>query len=68
MSANWADNFPEIGGIVHLDHVNFQTPDQNMATMFFLNGLGLTRDPYQRADETNMGVNIGMEQFHLPGR
>lgn len=59
---------PEIGGIIHLDHVNFATPDQEMATVFFINGLGLTRDPYQRADEQNMGVNVGLQQFHLPRR
>ena len=33
---------PEIGGIVHLDHVNFETPDHEMATVFYLNGLGFT--------------------------
>lgn len=59
---------PEIGGIVHLDHVNFETPDHDMATVFYVNGLGLTRDPYRRADETNMGINVGVQQFHLPRR
>lgn len=59
---------PEIGGIIHLDHVNFATPDHDMATIFYMNGLGLTRDPYQRADEQNMGVNVGLQQFHLPRR
>lgn len=67
MDAN-TEKFPEVGGIVHLDHVNFVAPDQDLATAFFMNGLGFTRDPYQRADETNMGVNVGMEQFHLPRR
>ncbi len=33
-----------------------------------MHGLGLTRDPYRRTDETNMGVNIGMQQLHLPRR
>lgn len=59
---------PEIGGIVHLDHVNFETPDHEMATVFYLNGLGFTRDPYRRADEQNMGINVGLQQFHLPRR
>ncbi len=59
---------PEVGGILHLDHVNFETPDHDMATVFFMNGLGLTRDPYRRADEQNMGVNVGLQQFHLPRR
>lgn len=59
---------PEVGGILHLDHVNFQVPEHDLVTVFFINGLGLTRDPYRRADETNMGVNVGLQQFHLPRR
>ena len=59
---------PEVGGILHLEHFNFEVLDHDMATIFFINGLGLTRDPYRRTDETNMGVNIGMQQFHLPRR
>ncbi len=62
------ERLPEIGGILHLEHVNFEVADHEMPTIFFMNGLGLTRDPYRRADETNMGVNIGMQQFHLPRR
>lgn len=58
--------FPEVGAAVHLEHVNFTIADQQMATTFFMSGLGLTRDPYKRCDETNMGVNVGMQQFHLP--
>lgn len=59
---------PEIGGILHLDHINFEAPDHDMATVFFIHGLGLTRDPYRRADEQNMGINVGLQQFHLPRR
>jgi hypothetical protein len=57
---------PEVGAAVHLEHVNFPIADQQLATTFFMSGLGLTRDPYKRCDETNMGVNVGMQQFHLP--
>jgi hypothetical protein len=59
---------PEVGGMLHLDHINFQIPEHDLATVFFINGLGLTRDPFRRADETNMGVNVGQQQFHLPRR
>jgi hypothetical protein len=62
------ETLPEVGGILHLDHVNFQVSDHDLATVFFVNGLGLTRDPYRRVDETNMGVNVGLQQFHLPRR
>ncbi|MEM7463583.1 MAG: hypothetical protein AAF362_12995 [Pseudomonadota bacterium] len=68
LSGRFGATNPEIGGIVHLDHVNFETPDHEMATIFYINGLGLTRDPYRRADEQNMGINVGLQQFHLPRR
>jgi hypothetical protein len=55
-----------VGGILHLEHVNFTVPGQDLITVFFINGLGLTRDPYKRTDETNFGVNVGQQQFHLP--
>ena len=59
---------PEIGNILHLEHINFEGADHELATIFFMNGLGFTRDPYRRTDETNLGVNVGMQQFHLPRR
>jgi hypothetical protein len=68
MTDNQRDTMPEVGGILHLDHVNFQVAEHDLATVFFINGLGLTRDPFRRADETNMGVNVGLQQFHLPRR
>ena len=58
--------FFQVGRILHLEHFNHRVPDQDTATVFFMNGLGLTRDPYQRTDETNMGVNVGFQQLHLP--
>ena len=60
--------FPEVKGILYLEHFNFEVSDHDLATIFFMSGLGFTRDPYRRVDETNMGVNIGMQQFHLPRR
>lgn len=68
MSGIEREILPEVGGILHLDHVNFQVSDHDLATVFFINGLGLTRDPYRRVDETNMGINVGLQQFHLPRR
>jgi len=58
--------FPEVGGIVHLEHFNHEVIDHDAAGTFYIHALGFTRDPYQRTDITNMGVNIGLEQFHLP--
>tara|TARA_B100000029_G_scaffold162573_1_gene158620 strand:+ start:877 stop:1785 length:909 start_codon:yes stop_codon:yes gene_type:complete len=68
MTEHFSKILPEVGGILHLDHINFQVSDHDLATVFFIGGLGLTRDPFRRADETNMGVNVGLQQFHLPRR
>jgi hypothetical protein len=41
-------------------------PDHRLATLFFIDGLGLTRDPYRMVGVRNMWVNVGQQQFHLP--
>jgi catechol 2,3-dioxygenase-like lactoylglutathione lyase family enzyme len=56
----------DLGNIVALEHVNVTVPDQQQATIFYIAGLGLTRDPYLMTGPTNMWVNIGRSQFHLP--
>jgi hypothetical protein len=58
----------DLGNIVLLEHVNVTIPDQRPATIFYLAGLGLTRDPYLMAGIENMWVNVGRSQFHLPSR
>src|SRR5258708_20778654 len=56
----------DLGNSVHLEHVNVQVPDQRLATLFYVAGLGLTRDPYLMVSDTNMWINVGRSQFHLP--
>lgn len=56
----------DIGNIVEFGHVNTRVPDQALATLFYVTGLGLTRDPYQRTSTDNMWINVGCSQFHLP--
>ena len=56
----------DIGNIVSLEHVNTEIPDQGLATLFYVAGLGLTRDPFQMVSLNNMWVNAGRCQFHLP--
>jgi hypothetical protein len=56
----------DIGNIVSLEHVNVRVPDQSLATLFYIVGLGFTRDPYMNVGLTNMWINIGEQQFHLP--
>jgi hypothetical protein len=56
----------DVGNIVALEHVNVGIPDQQLATLFYVVGLGLTRDPYLMPGLENMWINIGQQQFHLP--
>jgi hypothetical protein len=57
----------DLGNVVALERVNVTVPDQQLATLFCLSALGLTRDPFLMTTITNMWVNIGRSQFHLPG-
>jgi hypothetical protein len=56
----------DLGNSIHLEHVNVQVPDQRLATLFYVAGLGLTRDPYLMVADSNMWINVGRSQFHLP--
>jgi hypothetical protein len=58
----------DLGNVVELGHVNVTVPDQRLATLFYISGLGLTRDPYLMTSVDNMWVNVGRAQFHLPLR
>jgi hypothetical protein len=58
----------DVGNIVALEHVNVQIPDQSVATLFYVVGMGFTRDPYLNVGLNNMWVNVGEQQFHLPTR
>jgi catechol 2,3-dioxygenase-like lactoylglutathione lyase family enzyme len=56
----------DLGNIVALEHVNVVVPDQQIATLFYVSGMGLTRDPYLMTGVDNMWINVGRSQFHLP--
>ncbi|HEY6256518.1 MAG TPA: hypothetical protein VIY51_12070 [Xanthobacteraceae bacterium] len=56
----------DIGNIVGLGHVNTAVPEQGLATLFYVTGLGLTRDPFIMTSTDNMWINVGQSQFHLP--
>jgi hypothetical protein len=58
----------DVGNIVLLEHVNVQVSDQARAILFYILGLGFTRDPYLTVGLENMWVNLGEQQFHLPTR
>ncbi|MGQ0650876.1 MAG: hypothetical protein ACT4P4_01210 [Betaproteobacteria bacterium] len=57
-----------VGNIAHLEHFNVVIPDQRLATLFYVVGLGGTRDPYLFTGLDNMWVNFGRTQCHLPSR
>jgi len=56
----------DLGNIVGLEHVNTRVPDQRLATLYYMSGLGLTRDPFLMTGVVNMWANVGRSQFHLP--
>src|ERR1700753_1303108 len=66
MQAKFDRAAEDLGNSIHLEHVNVQVPDQRLATLFYVTGLGLTRDPHLMVSDSNIGVNVGRSQFHLP--
>jgi len=56
----------DVGNIVEFGHVNIRVPDQQLAIVFYVMGLGLTRDPYLVTGVDNAWINVGTCQFHLP--
>ena len=56
----------DYGNIIALEHVNLCVPDQRLAILFYITGMGFTRDPYLVTGVVNMWVNIGKSQIHLP--
>ena len=66
MAKNFDRAAEDLGNIVALEHVNVTIPDQRLSTLFYITGLGLTRDPYLVTGVVNMWVNVGRSQFHLP--
>jgi len=63
---NWDRSSEDVGNVQLLEHVNLTVPDQSIAALFYVTGLGFTRDPYIDFGTFNMWVNVGDQQFHLP--
>jgi hypothetical protein len=66
MASTYDREAEDLGNVVALEHVNVRIPDQRLSTIFYVIGLGLTRDPYLMTGISNMWVNVGRSQFHLP--
>ena len=65
-SAKFNRTSQDVGNILAMEHVNVTVPDQLLATFFYVNGLGFTRDPYMDFGPFNVWINVGNQQFHLP--
>mmetsp|Transcript_5769 Transcript_5769/g.8061 ORF Transcript_5769/g.8061 Transcript_5769/m.8061 type:complete len:344 (+) Transcript_5769:46-1077(+) len=55
----------DYGNVLHLEHLNLDISDQQLASVFYCEGLGLTRDPYDKPSIPTMWINAGFQQFHL---
>ena len=56
----------DVGNIAALEHVNVRVAEQTHAHLFYVTGMGFTRDPYIDFGIRNMWINLGRQQFHLP--
>ncbi len=56
----------DVGNLLLLEHYNVLIDDQRLATLFYVTGLGGTRDPYLMTGLNNMWVNFGRTQVHMP--
>ncbi len=54
--------------IVDIGHINVNVPSQDTALAFYVAALGLTRDPEAKTGASNLWINVGDSQFHLPSR
>src|SRR3954463_2999092 len=58
----------DVGNLVHLEHFNCCIDDQRLAVLFYVVGLGGTRDPYIFTGLENIWINFGRTQVHMPSR
>jgi hypothetical protein len=58
----------DVGNIVLLEHFNCVIDDQRLAVLFYIVGLGATRDPYLFTGLENIWLNFGRTQVHMPSR
>ncbi len=69
MNRHFDRTIENTGNVILLEHLNLTVPDPALAHLFYVSGLGLTRDPYVDFGTLgidNFWVNAGQTQFHLP--
>eukprot|EP01120_Amphizonella_sp_Union-15-10_P012969 TRINITY_DN591_c0_g1_i1.p1 TRINITY_DN591_c0_g1~~TRINITY_DN591_c0_g1_i1.p1 ORF type:complete len:305 (+),score=49.33 TRINITY_DN591_c0_g1_i1:71-985(+) len=62
-SYDWSSQ--DLGNILHFEHININVPNQGTAAIFYFEGLGLTRDPFEKVGTTYTWTNVGNQQIHL---
>jgi catechol 2,3-dioxygenase-like lactoylglutathione lyase family enzyme len=55
----------DVGNLFALEHVNLQVGSLERAAVFYVEALGLTRDPYMMTGSRIGWFNAGRNQFHL---
>ncbi len=55
-----------LGNIVSMEHVNVAVTDAAIAVLFYIRGMGFTRDPEELQAYTTTWANLGAQQVHLP--
>lgn len=55
----------DVGNLFSLEHVNLQVDGLERALVFYVEALGLTRDPYMMTGGRIGWINAGRNQFHL---
>lgn len=55
----------DVGTVVEFEHINVAVPDFEVATWFYVDALGLTREPYLDLGPDLVWINVGAQQFHL---
>ena len=56
----------DVGNLLRLEHVNLFVGTNELAIIFYVLGMGFTRDPHFLVGTDNMWINVGDTQFHLP--
>lgn len=51
----------DVGGILHMEHLNIYVPSQGPASTFYFEGLGLTRDPFANVGAGNNSCLFAQE-------
>jgi len=55
----------DVGNIVLFEHVNLEITDLTRAIIFYVEAVGLTRDPFKATGPLVTWINLGYQQFHL---